>query len=511
MVALASALVVPELARANGAFPAVSQLVSDPADPDHLVLRTTFGLLVTRDAGVNWDWVCEAGASYQDIEPPMTVLAGGAILLGLPDGVARSDAAGCNFEHAAGIDALVYDLARVPSEPKSAVAISGSGTDAALFRSVDGGQSFARAGAVIPDLIPTTVDAAAADAAVVYVSGRSGTTGVLLRSSDGGKSFERFTVPGTSATRRPFIAAVDPRDPDTVYVRLDAQSASPLQVTRDGGKSFVTLLTTTVALSGFAISPDGSTVLASNAYDGTFRAAGDTLEFEKVACSGPTCLSFTQAGLFGCGDQFVNGFVVGRSDDLGASFQRLVDLTCVRGPAACDAETSVGSLCPAVWPSVEQQLGATECLPPEVPPAVDCFGSAGTGEGAAGAAGAVAEGGSAGGASGRAGNDLEPARQAGGTSSGCGCRIASVASLDRTWLFGVMTGVLALWRRRSRRPLPGKAPYGPTLGHRTSKAPRAMAGFTHNTTGPIPCCIASRNRRRAACCRRRTSRRLPAG
>jgi MYXO-CTERM domain-containing protein len=451
LVALAAALAVPALARANGAFPAVSQLVSDPADPDHLVLRTTFGLLVTLDGGVSWDWTCEAGAGYQDIEPPMTVLAGGAILLGLPDGVSRSDASGCSFEHAAGIDALVYDLARVPSEPKSAVAISGSGTDAELWRSIDGGKSFARVGAVIPDLIPTTVDAAAADAQVVYASGRSGTTGVLLRSSDGGKSFERFTVPGTTAARRPFIAAVDPRDPDTVYVRLDAQSDSPLQVTRDGGKSFVTVLTTTVAISGFAISPDGSTVIASNAYDGTFRAAGDTLDFEKVACSGPTCLSFNQAGLFGCGDQFVNGFVVGRSDDLGASFRRLVDLTCVRGPAACDGETSVGSLCPAAWPGVQQQLGATECLPPEVAPAVDCFGSAGTGEGAAGAVGAAAEGGRAGGASGRAGNDVGPGAQA-GTSSGCGCRTASVASRDRTWLLWAMTGVLALWgRRRTRR------------------------------------------------------------
>src|SRR4051812_26416794 len=42
-------LLLATAAAANGAFPAVSQLVSDPADPDHLVLRSTFGLLVTRD------------------------------------------------------------------------------------------------------------------------------------------------------------------------------------------------------------------------------------------------------------------------------------------------------------------------------------------------------------------------------------------------------------------------------------------------------------------------------
>ena len=450
---LALALVVPEPARANGAFPAVSQLLSDPADSDHLVLRTTFGLLVTRDGGANWDWVCEAGAGYQDIEPPMALLPGGVILLGLPDGVSRSDASGCNFEHATGIDALVYDLARVPSEPKSAVAISGSGTDAGLWRSVDAGKSFESVGAVIPDLIPTTVDVAATDSQVIYASGRSGTAGALLRSSDGGKSFERFSVPGTTVARRPFIAAVDPRDADTVYVRLDAQGASPLQVTRDGGKSFVTVLTTTVATSGFGISPDGSTVIASNAYDGTFRAARDTLEFEKVACSGPTCLSFNDAGLFGCGDQSVNGFVVGRSDDLGASFRRLVDLTCVRGPAACDTETSAGSLCPAVWPTVQQQLGATECVPPEVPPMVDCFSSAGSAErGAAGAETASGEGGRTGGVSGGGGKDTGASGSAGGTSSGCSCRLVSGASLERAWLLGAaMAGLARRGRRRARR------------------------------------------------------------
>ena len=62
---LALVLLAPELAHANGAFPSVSQLVSDPADGDHLVLRTTFGLLVTRDRGGTWDWLCEAGAGYR--------------------------------------------------------------------------------------------------------------------------------------------------------------------------------------------------------------------------------------------------------------------------------------------------------------------------------------------------------------------------------------------------------------------------------------------------------------
>lgn len=452
------ALLVPDLARANGAFPAVSQLVADPADADHLVLRTTFGLLVTRDRGATWDWLCEAGAGYQDVEPPMAVLPGGVILLGLPDGVSRSNASGCSFERAKGIDAVVYDLARVPSEPDGAVAISGSGTDAQLWRSVDAGKSFAPVGDVVSDFMPTTVDVAASDSNAIYASGVSGTSGVLLRSSDGGESFTRFVVPGATATRRPFIAAVDPRAADTVYVRLDAQSASPLEVTHDGGKSFVTPLTTTVPAAGFAISPDGSTVIVSNAYDGTFRAATDTLEFEKVACTGPTCLSFNEAGLFGCGDQFVHGFVVGRSDDLGASFQRLVDLTCVRGPAECDSETTVGSLCPAAWFDVQQQLGATECTPPEVEINTDCLGTGGSREeGAAGGSTTGGDAGTGGGASGRPGENGGKSPPGSKTSGGCNCRLESAAPRENPWRLWAVAAALTRFRRR---PAPARSARG---------------------------------------------------
>jgi hypothetical protein len=450
--ALVLILLGPELARANGAFPSVSQLVYDPADAAHLVLRTTFGLLVTRDRGASWDWLCEAGAGYKDAEPPMAVLPGGVILLAVPGGVSRSDATGCDFELAEGIDALVYDLARVPSEPDSAVAISAAGTDAQLWRSADAGKSFVPVGGVISDFIPATVDVATTDADVVNASGLSGTTGALLRSSDGGKSFSRFPVPSATPTRRPFIAAVDPRDADTVYVRLDAQGASPLEVTHDGGKSFVTPLTTTVSALGFAISPDGKTVIASNAYDGTFRADTDTLEFEKVACSGPTCLSFSDAGLFGCGDQSLDGFVVGRSDDLGASFRRLVDFTCVRGPAACDSGTSVGSLCPAAWPDVQNQLGATECLPPNVEPFTGCFGGAGTGDaGTTGAGAGGGDAGSGGGASGDTGLGGGKASSDTEASGACNCRVTGRAPRESLWGIGVMAALVTCFHRRKRR------------------------------------------------------------
>ncbi len=452
------------MARANGAFPTVSQLVPDPSDADHLVLRSTFGLLVTRDRGSTWDWLCEDGMGYKDVEPPMAVLPGGVILLATPDGIVRSDAAECDFALATGVDAMVLDLARVPTDANGAVAVSLSGTDAQLWRTKDGGMTFAPLGDVVSGFIPSTVDVAPTDANVIYMSGLAGTEGALVRTTDGAKTFATLPVPNTSTARRPYIAAVDPNDAKTLYVRLDGEPSS-LEVTHDGGDTFSSPLMTRVPALGLAVSPDGKTVIASNSYDGTFRADAATLDFEKIACGGPSCLSFSASGLFGCGDQGVDGFIVGRSDDLGASFQRVVDLTCIRGPAACGADTSIGSACPDAWPTIRDQIGASECAPPDIQPYTGCFAGAGgesSGSGAAPGSGGTGTGGKGRGGSGgtsgagtSAGAGAGPAAKSPKSGGGCAVRAANELPGESAWLLALASVAFA---RRRRRSSDGRAP-----------------------------------------------------
>jgi hypothetical protein len=430
-------------------LPAVSQLLSDPAASDHLYLRSTFGLLVTRDQGATWDFLCEEGMGYKDVEPPMAILPGGTILLALPEGVSRSDASGCDFSRAQGIDQTVVDLARVPSEPKSAVAISLSGAVSTLWSSVDEGRSFEPVGKPIEGLIATTVDVAAPNPEVVYVSGLDGTQGVLLRSGDRGETFKGFPVPNTTTGRRPYIAAVDARDEDTVYVRLVGVQGE-LQVTHDGGKSFETLLDTTLAVKGFAISPDGSTVLASNDFDGTFRASTSDYAFERIACGGHACLSWTDAGLYGCGDDMLDGYIVGRSDDEGASFTRLLEMPCVRGPLECEPTTSIGAACPNAWATVSAQLGMRACGSREQPAAyTGCFAEGGAGETAGNANGGRGGGGGTGSAGSAAGTSGASARTERANGS-CGCHAGSVSPWRGAFWLMLSTVGFARLRRRSR-------------------------------------------------------------
>src|SRR5258706_6849694 len=70
-------------AQANGRYPLANQLVVDPGAPDHLVARTTFGLLSSHDTGKSWTWICEdaLGALDNSEDPAIAVTADGSILV----------------------------------------------------------------------------------------------------------------------------------------------------------------------------------------------------------------------------------------------------------------------------------------------------------------------------------------------------------------------------------------------------------------------------------------------
>ena len=456
-------------AAANGAFPNVSQLVADPDDPSHMVLRATFGLLVTRNGGADWDWLCEAGMGYQDIEPPLTVLAGGTILLGLPNGVGRSDPSGCDFASASGLTASVVDVSRVVARPGEAVALSVTETTSQVWRTTDGGQSFEKLGIELRDFVATTLDVAPGDPKRLYVSG-VGTDGpLLLRSDDRGETFEATELPKTDTARRPFIALVGPDD-DTVFVRLDGLPGY-LLASRDAGATFEQVLELRVPIQGFSLSPDRQSVLATNSFDGSYRADLETLEFERISCRGPSCLLWTSQGLFGCGSNLTDGYVLGSSGDHGATFERVVDLSCVRGPLACDEDSSTGSTCESVWPAVQMQLGAETCSPPATPAPLSCGLETPGGDG--GAAGDGAEGGAGGepapsssGGSGDLGG--APAEPGGGSNagyagsfvsrppaaepeaSGCGCQLPRPRLGLNGWLWTLLGAIaLAIVNRRA--------------------------------------------------------------
>ena len=56
-------------------------------DPSLLLLRTTFGMLVSHDAGKTWDWICESAAGYGGTQDPsIAILSGGHFVAGIYEG-----------------------------------------------------------------------------------------------------------------------------------------------------------------------------------------------------------------------------------------------------------------------------------------------------------------------------------------------------------------------------------------------------------------------------------------
>lgn len=458
---------------ANGRFPSVDQLVVEPGNPDHLVLRTTFGLLASKDRGGAWDFLCEDALGYKDADPALAVLEGGRVLLGLVDGVSVSDEAGCTFERATGIDGRVIDLTVALGEPGTAYAATIPGTATVFWQTTDGGTSFSPLGDEVPNFTATTLDTAPNHPELIYAAGLLGTRGGFLRSEDRGKSFVTFVVPEATSARRPYIAGIDPTDERTVYVRTEGLPGL-LFVTRDGGEHFTRILALDIPVQGFALSPDGRTIVASNPYDGIYRAQRDDFAFERVACKGPSCLVHDDGVLFGCGDNYVDGYIVGRSSDLGESFQRVADFGCLEGAVACGASSGAGALCPAVWPMIEQQLGGGVCAPVEVVPDRSCFpasgaagesgagGEAGGSNGAGGSAGRTGAGGAGrGGRAGTGGGGLDGGAGAAATggrpsssppagSGGCACRVGSISGVPSP-LASILALIAASFARRATR------------------------------------------------------------
>lgn len=395
-------------ALANGRFPAAGQLVVDPSRPDHVVVRATYGILTTQDGGGRWDWICEDAVGYGGIEDPsMGLLSNGTLLAGIFAGLAVSSDAGCGWALQGGAmeGRFVVDVSVERSDPSRAIFLLSNGLTSntfltQVFETLDGGQSFQQAGVDLPaNVVGVTLDAAPSEPDRLYVTGRRDApdyVGVLARSLDRGASWELIDIPGADALASPFLAAVDPADPQRIYVRLDGKDGDTLLASDDGGDTWDTVFTTAGRLLGFALSPDGQELRFGGPEDGLLAAERETLVPTKRGELGPLCLAWTDDGLYACADQFQDDFVVGVSTDGGSSFTSLLTLDGLCGPLACADGTATGDLCPLTWGPTEATIGSKDCdgevpdagpAPPAAAPSEDDGGcqasAAGTGSSAA--------------------------------------------------------------------------------------------------------------------------------
>jgi len=336
-------------ATANGRLPAANQLLFSRSDASLVVLRTTFGILVSRDGGGTWAWLCEdvLGISSGSTEDPsLAIPANGNLVAGFSGGLSLSSDVGCNWRFAGGplANQFVADLAVRPEAPDvilaltstyhRAVADDSAGYAQQVLESTDDGVDWvARGSPIDPSALVTALETAATDPRRIYVSARRAAavpTGSLFVSSDGGATWVERPVALDPNGRESsiYIAAVDPTKADRVYLRTSAQTTlsnglggqpSRLLVTDDGGLTFRAVLSLTSQMLGFALSPDASLVYAGSVEDGLLVAGAADLSFQKVSSIHVKCLATHGSDLWACSDD-ATGFLAGVSTDGGATF-----------------------------------------------------------------------------------------------------------------------------------------------------------------------------------------------
>jgi len=347
--------------------------VVHPTDTNTLLVRATYGILLTHDRGAHWYWICEQSIGFNGFEDPMMgITKNGTLLAGIFDGLSVSKDGGCQWDFEGGPLASRYaiDLSVEKNNPSSAVVVVSNSTGPGMFstqvfETSDDAASFTQAGVDLPtEFLGLTLDPAPSDPNRIYVSGRYGAPdyqGVLERTPDRGKTWEKLPIPGSNDTLLPYIGAIDPNNPDLVYVRLDGDPSDKLIVSKDGGVGWNDAFVATGNLLGFALSPDGSTVAVGGETDGLWLAPSSTLQFQKVSDLKVRCLTWASDGLYACADEFTDGFTVGVSTDNGKSFEPLMHLKELCGPLACDANTSTGKECPMYWGQTSLSLGDATC------------------------------------------------------------------------------------------------------------------------------------------------------
>lgn len=412
-------------AHANGRFPNADHLVVDPGNPDHIVVRATFGLVQSFDAGATWVWICEQAIGFSGTDDPaIAVTALGHLLVGLRDGVSTSTDGGCSFAlDGSGLAGLrIADLAVEPLAPSAAVGISGDDADGnpriVVAETLDDGLSWTALGSDLDvDLFPQTIDAAPSMRERIYVSAVAGAeaTPVLERTSDRGLTWTRLAVdiPGAERT---FISAISPLDPDTVYLRVPGEGTDRLFVSDDAAETWTEILALEGQMLGFALAPDGQKVAVGLKQGGVYVASTTDHVFSRVNDTGVRCLSWAQAGLYACGNQAQDGFTVGLSTDDGATFTGLYDLLEIQ-LADCPAGSDNAQSCPPLFSELLDQLGGGEGTGGELPSTAS----------SASVGGATAE---------------EPGE-------GCGCRTSSAGDAPITLV--IVLGLSSLLRSRNKR------------------------------------------------------------
>jgi len=367
----------------HGRFPAAGLVAIDPVQGQHLVarVREAPGVVVSRDGGDTWHWVCPKAIGIDaETDPPTVVTNNGAIIAATFNGLSVTTE-GCNWISIGGEASGRNFIDLAPRKngngtvALSAAAVATDSFETDLWETTDDPHAWTHLAHVSrADFLATGIAVGLDLPQRIYLSGRDGLAaradraasyrGVVLRSDDNGNNWTRIATPGSDGMATlPYLAGIDPRNADRVYVAnvrtVEGKAASfELLASDDGGDSWQVAAEVPTPISAFAISPNGNKLAFGGELAGLWVGDAGTLAFEKTSAVQVRCLAWHARGIYACGDPFFDPFALGLSVDDGRTFVPVMTRSDPCGVDSC-AESSSAGACKSAWPPVANALGAS--------------------------------------------------------------------------------------------------------------------------------------------------------
>jgi photosystem II stability/assembly factor-like uncharacterized protein len=372
-------------ALANGRPAATSTINFRQGMEQHIAAGMTFGLVVSKDGGATWHWICEDAVQYGGMyDPDYTYTSSGALFATTFVG-ALVNRDGCAFDASTFGMKFVSSMSQGPTghiflgtvHPADPAAMDPG--DSKIYKSTDNGMTFPTS--AMPAAVGiwwNSVEAAPTNANKIYASGyrliTMGRVFELYRSDNGGTSYTPLTTNGitTSANSTIDIVGISPLNPDHVYVRVTYQNPNAIgdgiYRSTNGGMSWTRIRNDQDELA-FLVRANGDLVVGGRQSGlHVSRSPSNGAAWEDLA-NAPhvNCLVENAAGeVWACTQNFGSPGVM--SDGAGimksttlATWTPVLKYQDIAGPLDCAAGTLQHDKCvaasPSPWCGLRAQFG----------------------------------------------------------------------------------------------------------------------------------------------------------
>ncbi|HWO19840.1 MAG TPA: sialidase family protein [Kofleriaceae bacterium] len=367
-------------ASANGRSPGTSTINFRRGMEQEIIAGLTFGLVVSRDGGATWYWVCEDAIGYGGTyDPDYVFTTSGALFATTFDGM-KVQRDGCSFGEPINTT-FVSTIAQSPDGKLYYGAAERSGAtvgDSKIYRSTDDGMTWTASANQpgVPDDWWQSLEVAPSDANRLYLAGyRFVLVGsemkkifLLFRSEDGGQTWS--ALPTAQFVTMPLstieIAGISPTNPDLVFARVkleDNALSDAIYRSTDKGQSWTRVLGKGGAIA-FVVRKNGELVAATQALGAVRSSDNGTTWIDIPGAPHINCLAENSAGeLWACTQNYgtlgtpSDGYGIMKTTTL-ASWQPVMKYQEMKGPVACTGGSVQKERCDTeLWCGLCMQLG----------------------------------------------------------------------------------------------------------------------------------------------------------